>query len=105
MSNNAYLMYDWKFTPKTTITTGFQFELFNDFVTSSENFYHGNWTLQIMIKDRYAGLNMILTTGISKYGYTYYDSPDKPHNALNNPYRITKDISSYDLFFKIHCGF
>jgi hypothetical protein len=105
MSNNAYLMYDWKFTPKTTFTTGFQFELYNDLLTASENFYHGNWTLQIMIKDRYAGLNMILTTGIAKYSYTYYDSPDKVHNALNNPYRVTKDISSYDLFFKIHCGF
>lgn len=105
MSNNAYLVYDWKFTPKTTFTIGFQGERFNDFVDDSENFYHGNITFQIMIKDRYAGMNMILTTGIAKFGYAYDKAPDKVHNAMNNPYRVTKDASSYDLFFRIHCGF
>jgi hypothetical protein len=58
-----------------------------------------------MIKDRYAGLNMILTTGIAKYGYAYDKASGKVHNAMNNPYRVTNNVSSYDLFFKIHCGF
>jgi hypothetical protein len=105
MSNNAYLVYEWKFTQKTSITTGYQFETFNDFNNAEENFYHGNWTLQLMIKDRYAGLNTILTTGVSKYNYVFYNSPGTQHNPFNNPYRITENISSYNLFLDVHCGF
>jgi hypothetical protein len=105
MSNNAYLVYEWKFTPKTSITIGGQFELFNDFANHLEDYEHGNGTLQLMIKDRYAGLNMILTTGVAKYYYNFYNSQGTQHNPFNNPYRITDNISSYDLFLKIHCGF
>jgi hypothetical protein len=105
MSSNAYLVYEWKFTPKTSITTGFQYETFNDFINADENYYHTNGTLQLMIKDRYAGLNMILTTGIAKYYYNFYNSPQVPHNPFNNPYRVTGNTSAYDLFLKIHCGF
>lgn len=104
MSNNAYLVYEWKFTPKTSITTGVQFELFNDFYTTDENYFHGNWTLQLMIKDRYSGLNVILTTGVARYNYHFYNCGTQ-HNPYNNPYRITDDISSYYLFLKVHCGF
>jgi hypothetical protein len=107
MANNAYLVYEWKFTPKTSITTGYQFELFNDLHNKDEDFYHGNWSLQLMIKDRYSGMNMILTTGIAKYDYVYYNAKgmETPHNPLNNPYRITVDNSAYDLFLNVHCGF
>jgi hypothetical protein len=105
MANNAYLVYEWKFTQKTSITTGVQFTAFNDFNNAEENYYHGNWTLQLMIKDRYAGLNTILTTGVSKYNYDFYNSQGTQHNPFNNPYRITDNISSYYLFLKVHCGF
>jgi hypothetical protein len=105
MSNNAYLVYEWKFTPKTSIATGYQFEVFNDFLDPLETYYHGNWTLQLMIKDRYSGLNVILTTGVAKYFYDFYNSHEIQHNPYNNPYRITNDISSYYLFLKVHCGF
>jgi hypothetical protein len=105
MSNNAYLVYEWKFTPKTSITIGGQFELFNDFANHLEDYEHGNGTLQLMIKDRYAGLNMILTTGIAWYGYDYYNSKGTQHNPFNNPYRITDNISAFDIFFKIYTGF
>jgi hypothetical protein len=114
MSNNAYLVYDWKFTPKTSISTGYQFELFNDFLDPLESYYHENWTLQLMIKDRYAGLNMILTTGVSLFNYVFFNSPGTVHHPFNNPmapdpysipYGITDNIRSYYLFLKIHCGF
>jgi hypothetical protein len=115
MSNNAYLVYDWKFTPKTSISTGVQFELFNDFFNPLENYYHGNWTIQLMIKDRYAGMNVILTTGVSLYNYVFYSSPaGMVHDPFNNPmepdpysnpFGVTDNIQSYYLFLKIHCGF
>ncbi|HUI92702.1 MAG TPA: hypothetical protein VLX68_10685 [Chitinivibrionales bacterium] len=117
MSNNAYLVYDWKFTPKTSLSTGIQFELFNDFFDPLQNYYHGNWTLQLMIKDRYAGLNMIVTTGVSLYNYVFYNSQGMVHHPFNNPTEpdpysnpyggnsITDNIQSYYLFLKIHCGF
>jgi hypothetical protein len=117
MSNNAYLVYDWKFTPKTSISIGYQFELFNDFFDPLENYYHNNGTLQLMIKDRYAGLNMILTTGVSLFNYVFYNSSGMVHHPYNNPmapdpysnpyggYGITDNINSYYLFLKIHCGF
>jgi hypothetical protein len=105
MANNAYLVYEYKFTQKTSITNGFQLEAFNDFFNDKEDYFHANWTLQLMIKDRYAGLNTILTTGISRYNYVYYNSRGTLHNPFNNPYRITDDIAAYYLFLKVHCGF
>jgi hypothetical protein len=118
MSNNAYLVWEWKFTPKTSITIGGQLETFNDFNTASENYFHTNATLQLMIKDRYAGLNMILTTGVAKYYYDFYNSRGATHlNPLNSPFipasidnpynpnRVTGNISSYDFFLRIYCGF
>jgi hypothetical protein len=105
MANNAYLVYEWKFTPKTSITNGFQFTTFNDFNDSKENYYHGNWTIQLLIKDRYAGLNTILTTGLSIYKYDFYNSKETLHNPFNNPFRVMENVSSYYLFLKIHCGF
>jgi hypothetical protein len=114
MSNNAYLVYDWKFTPKTSISTGVQFELYNDFFDPLQNYYHGNWTIQLMIKDRYSGLNCILTTGLSLYNFVFYNSPGIVHHPFNtpmepdpysNPFGVTGNIQSYYLFLKIHCGF
>ena len=105
MLNAAYLVYEWKFTKKTSITTGVQFTTFNDFMNDRENYYHGNWTIQLMLKDRYFGLNMILTTGFAKYKYVFYNAPDDEHTPLYNPYRIDGNISSYDVFLKVHCGF
>lgn len=119
LSNNAYVVYEWKVTPKTSITTGVQGQLFNDINNGDENFIHGNWTAQVMIKDRYAGMSMILTAGVSLYSYNYSKDAEMVlnpvsnlmekipvvHDPMNNPYRITADANSYDVFFKIHCGF
>ena len=105
MTQSAYLVYEWKFTEKTMITTGYQVTNFHDFFNDKEDYFHTNWTLQLMIKDRYAGLNTILTTGVSKYNYIFYNSHGTQHNPFNNPYRITDDISSYYLFLQVHCGF
>jgi hypothetical protein len=117
MANNAYLVYDWKFTPKTSISVGYQFELFNDFFDPLENYYHNNGTLQLMIKDRYAGLNVILTTGVSLFNYVFYNSSGTVHHPYNDPmapdpysnpyggYGITDNINSYYLFLQVHCGF
>jgi hypothetical protein len=106
MINAAYLVYEWKMTRKTAITTGLQFSTFNDFNHGDENYYHGNWTIQLLMKDRYSGLNMILTTGFTKYGYVFYQTKGEAvHNPLNNPHRVVDDISSYDVFLKIHSSF
>ena len=113
MSNNAYLEYDWKFTPKTSISTGYQFELFNDFYDPLQNYYHQNLTFQLMIKDRYAGLNTILTTGVALFNYVFYNSPGMVHHPYNdpiapspdgNPYPITGNMHSYYVFLQVHCG-
>lgn len=106
MINAAYLVYEWKMSQKTAITMGLQGSAFNDLNNSSESYLHGNWTIQLLMKDRYSGLNMILTTGFTKYNYEFYTT-DKgtAHNPLNNPHRITDDISSYNVFIKVHCGF
>jgi hypothetical protein len=104
MTNAAYLMLEWKFSEKTAITIGPEFKTFNDFFNDKENYLHRNVSLQLMIKDRYSGLNMILTTGFSLYKYKFYNG-GIAHNPLNNPHRIIEDISSYDIFLKIHCGF
>lgn len=105
MANTAYLMLEWKFSEKTAITTGPEFKAFNDFFNEKEDYFHGNFSMQLLMKDRYAGLNMILTTGFSKYNYIFFRGAGTAHNPLNNPHRITDDISSYDIFLKIHCGF
>ncbi len=117
MANNAYLVYDWKFTPKTSISIGYQFELFNDFFDPLQNYYHNNGTFQLMIKDRYAGLNVILTTGVSLYNYVFYNSSGTVHHPYNDPmapdpysnpyggFEITDNINSYYLFLQVHCGF
>jgi uncharacterized protein YwgA len=106
MVNAGYLVYEWKMSQKTAVTMGLQGSAFNDFNNDNENYIHGNWTVQLLMKDRYSGLNMILTMGFSKYNYEYYNTDkDAVHNPLNNPHRITDDISSYDIFIKVHCGF
>jgi hypothetical protein len=105
MVNAAYLVYEWKFNQKTSMTTGVQFTNFKDFLDNSEDYVHGNWTIQLMIKDRYSGLNMIFVTGLSKYNYIFYNAPEKAHNPFNNPQRIVENISSYDVFLKVLCAF
>jgi len=104
-TNNAYLVYEWKCTRKTSLTCGLQATGFNDFDNGDENFFHGNGTVQLMIQDRYSGLGVILTTGFIKYNYIYYNAQQAEHNPMNNPHRVTEDLSSYDIFLKVHCGF
>jgi hypothetical protein len=105
MTNAAYLMLEWKFSEKTAITAGPEYKIFNDFFNDKEDYYHRNFSLQLLIRDRFSGLNMILTTGFSWYKYDFYKGSGMAHNPDNNPHRIVDDISSYDIFLKIHCGF
>jgi hypothetical protein len=105
MINAAYLVYEWKFNQKTAITTGLQFTNFSDFLNNREDYFHGNWTTQLTIKDRYSGLGMIFAMGFSRYNYIFYNAPEIAHNPFNNPQRITENISSYDVFLKVLCGF
>jgi hypothetical protein len=57
-----------------------------------------------------------LTTGVAKYYYDFYNSHGTQHNPYNNPQiqsfmqqyspnKVTDNISSYDFFLKIYCGF
>jgi hypothetical protein len=105
MVNLADLVYEWKFTEKTAITMGVQGKTFNDFSNTKENYFMDNFSFQLLMKDRYVGLNVILTTGVSKYWYVFYNASDIMHNPFNNPHRIVDNISSYDLFVKVHGGF
>ena len=105
MINIGQLVYDWQFTEKTAITLGFQGKIFNDFFDDKENYGMGNGSIQLLIRDRYFGLNVILTTGVSWYKYVFYHDSGIMHNPFNNPHRIGDNISSYDLFLKVHGGF
>ncbi len=105
MINIANLLYNWKFTEKTAISLGLQSKTFNDFFNENENYLMGNFSVQVMIKDRYFGLNVILTAGFSRYRYNFYNASYMTHNPFNNPHRIIENISSYDLFLKVHGGF
>ncbi len=105
MANTAYLVLEWKFNEKTALTAGYQFKRFNDFFDSGEN-YTEPWCvgLQLLVKDRYTGLAMILTTGFTWYQYVY-DVQERQHDPLNNPYRVVHNVTSHNIFIKVHCGF
>lgn len=105
MINIADLIYEWKCTQKTAISLGVQAKTFNDLFNSRENYFMRNYSIQLLIKDRYSGLNVILTTGVSLYRYFFYNATDIKHNPLNNPHHIVDNISAYDLFLKVHGGF
>jgi hypothetical protein len=104
MTNAAYLVLEWRITEKSAITTGFQAQQFNDFSDAGENYFQPCFSIQLMVKDRYTGLAMVLTTGLSQYAY-YYEQPGRRHDPMNNPYRVTDNIKAHELFIRIHCGF
>jgi hypothetical protein len=112
MTNTAYLVLEWKMSEKTALTGGLNLKRFDDLRDAGENYFEAlklwglpfpGYGIQLMIKDRYAGMSMVLTTGFSKYGYIY-DLPGRPHNYLNNPHRATKNIASHEVFIKLHAG-
>jgi hypothetical protein len=103
MINAAYLVCEWKVTEKTALTTGLEYKLFNDFLNSGENYSEPCFRIQLSIKDRYSGLNLILTTGFSWYEYNYKTAG--MHNPLNNPHRVADNIDAHDMFIKVHAGF
>ncbi|MBN2567810.1 MAG: hypothetical protein JXB42_00100 [Deltaproteobacteria bacterium] len=105
MNNVADVVYEWKCTPKTMISLGIQGKTFNDFFNSRENYLMGNYSTQLLLKDRYSGLNMVLTAGFSLYRYVFYKAPGIKHNPLNNPHRIVGNFSGHDLFLKVYGGF
>jgi hypothetical protein len=105
MINIAQLVYNWQWTERTAISLGLQGKTFNDFFNDKENYYMRNFSTQFLIRDRYVGLNVILTTGVSLYKYVFYNTSGIMHNPFNNPHRIGDNISSYDLFIKVHGGF
>lgn len=121
MANILDLVFEWKFTEKTSVTLGAQGKGFNDFslpdstqggglkdiFSSGENYFMDNFSVQVMMKDRFSGLNVFLTSGISRFNYFFYnDSPGTiNHNPLNNPHRAIGNIASYEMFIKVHGGF
>ena len=105
MTNAAHLVCEWKLSEKSAFTAGYQCKRFDDFFDGGES-YTEPWCfgMQLLVKDRYTGLAVILTTGFTWYQYMY-DEPHRDHNPLNNPHRVIKDIQAHDIFIKVHCGF
>jgi hypothetical protein len=103
MINSAHLVWEWQITEKTGLTAGGQLKQFNDFIDSKESYLQPCVRVQLMMKDRYAGMVLVLTTGFSWYRYIYGDSGE--HNPDNNPQGAIKNISAHEIFVKIHSGF
>ncbi len=104
MTNTLSLVWDWKMTAKTGLIIGAQAKQFNDLIDARENFLEPGYRIQLQIKDRYAGVVLVLTTGFAQYAYIY-ETKGWPHNQYNNPHRVVKDIDDHEIFIKIHCGF
>ena len=104
MINAASMVCEWKITEKTALTSGLQLKKFDDFHDMVEGYWEPCFRIQLMIKDRYAGVVLILTTGFSRYSYLY-NNKEIMHNPLNNPHRVVKNIDAHDIFIKLHCGF
>ena len=104
MVNAADLVCEWKLTEKSAFTTGLQFKRFNDFIDTRENYIQPCFGMQLMVKDRYTGLAVILTLGFTRYAYIY-DHSGRQHDPLNNPHRAVDNIDAHELFIKVHCGF
>jgi hypothetical protein len=104
MINAADIVCEWKLTEKSAFTTGLQFKRFNDFLDTRENYIQPCFGMQLMVKDRYTGLAVILTLGFTRYAYIY-DHSGRQHDPLNNPHRAIDNIDAHELFIKVHCGF
>jgi hypothetical protein len=104
MINSAHLVLEWKITEKTALTTGLQVKQFSDLLDGKESYVQPCFKIQLMMKDRYAGMVLVLTTGFAQYSYYYADNR-LPHNPLNNPNRVVQNIDGHELFIKIHSGF
>jgi hypothetical protein len=104
MVNAAHLVCEWKISEKSSFTTGLQFKKFNDFFDKTENYIEPCFGAQIMVKDRYTGLAVVLTAGFSWYNYIY-EYPGRTHDPANNPHRVVDNINAHDIFIKVHCGF
>jgi hypothetical protein len=103
MTNSAYVVCEWKVTEKTSITGGMEMNRFNDLKNSEENYWEPCGSIQLMLKDRYAGMTVALTTGITRFAYIYGDRGDK-HNRLNNTRLVTKNIDAHEFFINVHAG-
>jgi hypothetical protein len=104
MTNALYLVCEWKMTEKTAFTGGLQLKTFNDLFDSGENYLEPCGSIQLMIKDRYAGMAVALTIGYSRWAYLYGDRERPFHNSLNNPHRVSNNIDAHEVFIKVHAG-
>ena len=104
MSNTASLVWEWKITEKSAVTTGGQFRRFDDFLNSTENYNQPSFSIQLTLKDRYGSYLLALTTAFTWYAYIY-EHPGKPHNPLNNAHRVADNIHSHALSIKVYCAF
>jgi hypothetical protein len=111
MTNTAYLVLEWKMSEKTALTGGLHLKRFDDFNDDGENYFEALkkwgipfpcWSIQLMMKDRYAGMSLVLTTGFSRFGYTF-DLPGL-HNPINNPRGAVSNITAHEFFIKLHAG-
>jgi hypothetical protein len=103
MTNAAYLVCEWKMSEKTSITGGIEMNKFDDLNNSQENYWEPCASIQLMLKDRYAGMSVALTTGITRYAYLY-GTRGRKHNQYNNTRNITDNIDAHEFFINVHCG-
>jgi hypothetical protein len=103
MTNAANLMCEWKVTARSALSTGLHLIKFNDFKDTKENFYEPSFSIQLMLKDRYKGYAIALTTAFTQYAYIY-EHPGRPHNPLNNVHRAVDNLTNHQIFIKVYCG-
>ena len=103
MTNMLALVWEWKISEKSAVTVGGQIKRFDDFLNAKENYWEPCYRIQFMLKDRYSGMAVVLTTGFTQYAYRY-DIEDIPHNPFNNPHRVMNEINTHEFFIRVHCG-
>jgi hypothetical protein len=93
MLNTANLICKWRCSVRSAITTGIHLNRFDDFFDNNENYYKPSFSVQLLLKDRYKGYAIALTTGFSLYAYLY-EHPGK-----------YKSLHAHQIFIKAYCGF
>jgi hypothetical protein len=104
MTNAANVMCKWQFSARTALTTGLHVQRFNDFFDKHENYYEPSFSIQLMLKDRYKGYAIALSTAFTQYAY-YYDYPNRQHNSKNNVHGVEDNLRNHQILIKAYCGF
>jgi hypothetical protein len=103
MINAANLMCEWQVSARSVFSTGLHLIKFDDFIDNKENYYEPSFSIQLLLKDRFKGYAVALTTAFSQYAYIY-KHPGRPHNPLNNVHRAVDNLTNHKIFIKVYCG-